>query len=107
MFLHKIKDLQLRLEGIAIKLCKDPFLRDDILQEMYVRILEMDDGHTDAYYLQSAKHRAIDFLRKYFWGRKECKLGAYLAEKGEKVVLRGSSDWSDQWKAAWNHGRCE
>ena len=51
-------------EKIASKLTQNEDEFSDTLQEALTQVLEMEAGHTDSYYVQYAKRRMQNYLRK-------------------------------------------
>ena len=55
-----------QLRYIAGTLCgRDAHMRDDVVQEMAVTILEAEPGHLDTYYLRLARWRAGNYLGRF------------------------------------------
>ena len=55
-----------QLRYIAGTLCgHDANMRDDVVQEMAVTILEAQPGHLDTYYLKLARWRAQNYLSQF------------------------------------------
>lgn len=57
---------EIDLQKIAWGLVGNSGIKQDILQEMRICLWQLKEGDTKAFYLQRAKCRAIDFLRKYY-----------------------------------------
>ena len=53
-----------KIEGIIKQLVKNYDDRQDATQEALVSILEAQEGQTESFYVQGAKYRARDWLRR-------------------------------------------
>jgi hypothetical protein len=56
--------IRLGVEKIARSLTRNNPDFEDANSEGLVRILEMEDGHKDSYYIQAARFRIRDFLKR-------------------------------------------
>ena len=69
---------------------RDAFLRDDLMQEMAIALLQAGPGHKRAYYKVRALGAAHDYMRKtHRWGKREHAAGGLndLAELDERSSL--------------------
>ena len=58
--------LMQQLKYIAARIAgHDTGLLDDLVQEMAIAILEAEPGHLNAYYLQKAEWRALNYAEKF------------------------------------------
>ena len=55
---RRIKELARNLSG------RDAFLTDDLYIVMYLSLMSAEEGHPIGYYVEQARHDAIDYLRQ-------------------------------------------
>lgn len=60
-FIH----LEKRLNGVANKLTRDIHLRQDLLQEMRLKIWRAETGHTDSYYLEMGLNAGKRYMERF------------------------------------------
>ena len=58
------ENIQRACESIAKKLSQNDDEFSDALQEGLTKVLEMKSGHTNSYYIEYAKRRMQDYLRR-------------------------------------------
>ena len=89
--------LEEEIQKIANYLTKDTELRKDLCQEMRIFLWQVVEGHKKSYYLQGAKFKAMDYIKKHCHGREVCVGSPQDAE----AILYGShmhtNDFYDDW----------
>jgi len=61
--MKEFSHLESKIKQISRYLTRDRELQKDLCQEMRIHLWQVEEGHTDSFYLQGAKYIALKYMR--------------------------------------------